>query len=358
MKALRAGERRGYGMVKSLRLAPCGTLLLCGVAHASVPLGFLRGDGPKAYPVIAFTLGVLGIAIAVVVIISVLVIAGVLVRAGTGADAAALPAIKRGGNGLPWLYWGVGLSSITLLGTLVWTLVVLADVSSPPVSSSGHEPHTIEVTGQQWWWKARYLTSDPSHIFTTTAGEIHIPVGVPVRVYLMSTDVIHSFWVPALTGTTEAIPGLHNKTWLEASRPGRYYGQCTLYCGKQHAHVAFVVVAQKRAAFMAWWNAQLQPAPAPLQIAAGEHAFVYHCGICHMVRGSGAAGQPGPDLTHLMSRSILAGGILTNKVANLSGWIANPQEIKPGTHMPDLYLLSVRVAAPKHSHLPRNPEVR
>ncbi|HEY6434557.1 MAG TPA: cytochrome c, partial [Acetobacteraceae bacterium] len=71
---------------------------------------------------------------------------------------------------------------------------------------------------------------------------------------------------------------------------------------------------------------------------AGEQAFVYHCGACHMVRGTTAGGMVAPDLTHLMSRRILAGGVLTNTIANLSGWIADPQSVKPGTRMPNLYL--------------------
>lgn len=322
-------------------LAGSGMILVAAAAHASVPLGYLHGDGPKTYPEVALTWGLMIISIIVVVIISGLVLAGIIVRRGrTNSGTDPLPPIQAGGSGLPWLYWGVGISSLALLGSLVWTLVVLADISGPP----SHPPLTIVVTGQQWWWRARYLSTDPARVFAT-ADEIHIPVGEPVRIDLRSADVIHSFWVPALTGKTEAIPGLHNKTWLEASKPGRYYGQCTLYCGRQHAHMAFVVVAQPRAAFLAWWKAQLRPAPPPAtpQLAADERSFVYHCGACHTVRGTLAAGRAGPDLTHLMSRRILAGGVLTNTVANLSGWIANPQQIKPGTHMPDLYLSGMQL---------------
>ena len=94
-------------------------------------------------------------------------------------------------------------------------MIVLADVAGPRRAPQ----ITIEVTGQQWWWKARYLSQDPSRVLTT-ANEFHIPTGEPVRVKLIGADVIHSFWVPALTGKTDTIPGQTNQTWLEASRPG------------------------------------------------------------------------------------------------------------------------------------------
>ena len=198
---------------------------------------------------------------------------------------------------------------------------------------------TIEVTGQQWWWKVRYLSDDPSRIFTT-ANEIHIPTGEPVRIELIGADVIHSFWVPPLSGKTDAIPGQTNVTWLEADRPGRYRGQCTEYCGVQHAHMGFEVVAQSPGEFDAWWDAQLKPAATADRrpANAAPTLFSYHCGACHTVRGTEAGGAIAPDLTHLMSRATIAAGTLPNNAGNLSGWIADPQAIKPGTLMPIVYL--------------------
>ncbi len=318
------------------RLAGLIAVACAAAAPASAaPLGYLRGYGPKAGPVVALTWGLFIISIVVVVAISLLVLVGAWFRrAKVGGEIARVP-VTRGGNGLPWLTWGVGLSSLVLLGALVWTVVVLADVNGPPTAPK----LTIEVTGQQWWWKVRYLNSDASQVFTT-ADEIHIPVGQPVRVKLIGADVIHSFWVPALTGKTDTIPGQTNEIWLEASRTGSYWGACTEYCGVQHAHMDLLVVAESPAAFAAWRAAQIALAPAPRSavIAAGERDFVYHCGACHRVRGTDAGGTVAPDLTHLMSRRILAGGVVPNTIGNLSGWIADPQAIKPGTHMPNLYL--------------------
>ncbi len=212
---------------------------------------------------------------------------------------------------------------------------MLAAINEPPTKPA----LTIEVTGQQWWWKVRYLSDDPSRILTT-ANEIHIPTGEPVRIELIGADVIHSFWVPLLSGKTDAFPGQTNVTWLEADRPGRYRGLCSEFCGVQHAQMGFEVVAQSPREFDAWWSAQLTPAATagPPAIERGAALFTYRCGACHTVRGTEAGGAIAPDLTHLMSRATIAAGTLPNNVGSLSGWIADPQAIKPGTLMPIVYL--------------------
>lgn len=317
-------------------------LLPARPAAAAPPLSYLHGFGAKADPVVELTWGMLIIAIAVVVIVTLLVLAGIWRRRTTAAGGAlASVPVERGGNGLKWISIGVSLSSVALFGTLIWTVMVLAAVNGP----ASKPTLTIQVTGNQWWWRARYLSDDPTRVFNT-ANEIHIPVGQPVRIELASADVIHAFWVPALTGKTQTIPGQINVTWLEASRPGIYRGQCTQYCGEQHAHMALFVVAEQPADFRKWWDAQLAPAEAPAtaQAVKGQHEFEFHCGACHNVRGAQAGGTVAPDLTHLMSRATIAAGTLPNNTGNLLGWIADPAAIKPGTLMPVLYLSGPELA--------------
>lgn len=285
---------------------------------------------------VPLTWGLLGISIAVVVIISILVFVGTL-RRRDHAEArigAQLP-VAYEGNGLRWIYIGVGISSAALFAALIWTLVTLAAINGPP----GPPKVQLRITGYQWWWKVEYLSNDPSRTLIT-ANEIHIPVGEPVRIELLAGDVIHSFWIPKLAGKTDTIPGQRNVMWLEADKPGRYRGQCTEYCGHQHAHMAMFVIAESRSAFEHWWNDQLKPAPAPVseKTRSGEKLFEYRCGVCHMVRGTQSGGAVAPDLTHLISRHTIAAGTLPTTIAALSGWIANPQAIKPGNHMPVLYL--------------------
>ncbi|QAY96389.1 cytochrome c oxidase subunit II [Methylovirgula ligni] len=307
------------------------------------PLSYLSGFGAKAYPVTALTWGLLIISILVVVIVTALVFFGVLVRRAPRDATVRAVAVQRSGEGLGWLGFGVGVSTIVLVISAIWTMEVLAKINAPP---SGAMPLAIEITGQQWWWKARYLNGDPSKILTT-ADEFHIPVGRPVRIQLIGADVIHSFWVPALTGKTETIPGQTNVTWLEADKPGRYRGQCTEYCGQQHAHMAFFVIAEPPSDFQRWLDAQLKPAATPSSpvLVNDQNIFVQRCGECHTVRGSMAGGSVAPDLTHLMSRETLAADTLPNTPGALAGWIADPQAQKPGTNMPDLYLSGPELTA-------------
>lgn len=311
--------------------------IVCG---ANAPLGYLTAHGDKAAEVLPLTWFVLWVSLAVIVIIAALVAIGVARRGKTlSRQAMADLPIGHTPSGLSWLYVGVGISSIALLATVVWTMWVLADVSSPHRKPA----LTIRIVAHQWWWQADYIGPNAAENFST-ANEIHIPTGAPVRFELKSADVIHSFWVPPLNGKTDTIPGHTNVTWMDARNPGVYRGQCTEYCGWQHAHMGLLVIAQAPADFAAWRKHQLaeQP-PAPMQ-AADANVFVTQCGSCHTVRGTDAGGVLGPDLSHLMTRMTIAAGTLRNTSGNLSAWIADPQGIKPGCFMPRLELSGPQLA--------------
>lgn len=291
---------------------------------------YLSGAGEKAAPVVWLTWGFLLVSIIVVVVIGALLAGGIWRRPGQDWHIGEKSALLPHAGGLNWLFIGVGVSTLVLLFSVVWTVQVLAKIDGPPAKPAV----TIEITGKQWWWQVRYLSSDVARQFTT-ANEIHIPVGRPVRLKLIGGDVIHSFWVPQLAGKMDAIPGQINETWIEAARPGVYRGQCTEYCGLEHARMAVLVVAQDDVAFQRWWAHQLAPPPAPHGTAlTGQQDFQAHCAGCHAVRGSGAAGALGPDLSHLMARSTIAAGTLPNDAPTLARWIADPQSFKPGSMMP------------------------
>jgi cytochrome c oxidase subunit 2 len=318
------------GVNRAGSFASCLSALIgCGTANAA-PLSYLLGHGEKAYPVVALTWGVLLISVTVIAIISLLVAGAIWRRPGIATQTPGTRIeLARAEGGALWIWIGVGISSVVLLGSVVWTMRVLADVTSP----SSRPVLTIEVTGRQWWWQVRYLSDDPARVFTT-ANEIHIPTGVPVKFELIGGDVIHSFWVPALSGKTDTIPGQINETWMEAAKPGTYRGQCTEYCGIEHAHMGLVVVAQAPAQFRAWYQHQLQsPAPVADAQVAGQADFNMHCGSCHAVRGTDASGVLGPDLSHLMTRKTIAATTLANTPENLTRWITDPQDVKPGAMM-------------------------
>ena len=316
-------------------LAFAGALIWPVAARAAAPMNYLQSYGPRADHIASLTWALLILSILVVVIISALVVIGVRRRSvlQPGSEVRLEPVSHGSSSGVSWIYIGTGLSILALFGAMVWTGYTMAAIQRPP-----REPKvSIEIIGHQWWWQVRYHSEDQSRIFDT-ANEIHIPVGEPVQFKVHTNDVIHSFWVPPLGDKLDLIPNQTNVTWLQASQPGTYRGQCAEFCGKQHAHMALLVIADRPDEFQRWWDDQLKPASADPQTAMGETLFTVRCGACHTVRGTRAGGRLGPDLTHLMSRQTIAAATLPNKLAYLSGWIADPQRIKPGNLMPRLGL--------------------
>jgi cytochrome c oxidase subunit 2 len=224
------------------------------------------------------------------------------------------------------------ISALILVGTLVYSVNTGEALASLP----SEKALRITITGHQWWWEAEYM--DPvSGNQVTTANEIHIPVGEPVQIIGTSPDVIHSFWVPNLTGKKDLIPGHTTALWLQADKAGIYRGQCAEFCGHQHAKMAVLVLAEPRSHFNAWYNSQLQPAAPPSDSMSQAGEKIYRskgCPLCHTIGGTRAFGRIGPPLTHIASSYTLAAGTLKNTRGNLAGWIVDPQKIKPGVRMP------------------------
>ena len=226
---------------------------------------------------------------------------------------------------------GIVFPVVTLTALLVYALVVEVSIgghTTPPAAR-------IAVTGHQWWWRIHYLDAKGAVDFVT-ANEIRIPAGRPVELTLESADVIHSFAVPNLAGKLDMIPGRINRLTLHAHAPGVFRGQCLEYCGGPHAKMAFYVIAETPEGFERWREGQRRPALAAEDAVAqrGRALFLSHCIACHTVRGTGANGTLGPDLTHIGSRTSLAAGILPNNRGTLASWISASQNIKPGNLMP------------------------
>jgi cytochrome c oxidase subunit 2 len=239
-------------------------------------------------------------------------------------------------SGLSWIYVGVAVSVVILAISFGGTLVTLNAASRPRITPS----LTVDVTGHQWWWEVTYSQADDPSLGFTTANELHLPVGQPVRVRLHSADVIHSFWVPQLAGKMDVIPGQVNETWLEARQPGDSRGMCGEYCGMQHAMMALDVRAESPEAFRRWADARRAGAKAPATASAnaGRVVFARSCGVCHAVAGTEALGRMGPDLTHLESRPTIGAGALTNTNEHLAQWIRNAPAVKEGVRMPPMAL--------------------
>ena len=204
------------------------------------------------------------------------------------------------------------------------------------VTPAGPSALEIQVMGHQWWWEVRYPAPIPDRA-VTTANEIHVPVGRPVRLLLSSHDVIHSFWAPNLNGKKDLIPGRPTTHLFRADRKGVFEGRCAEFCGYQHAHMGFLVVVEEPEEFETWLAGQRRPAAEPSDPAQrhGRQVFLSSpCVTCHTIRGADTFGHKAPDLTHVGSRRTIAAATLPNTPGYLAGWIADSQRLKPGNHMP------------------------
>jgi cytochrome c oxidase subunit II len=227
------------------------------------------------------------------------------------------------------------IPAVVLLIVFVVSLSTLTGIAYQPGAVTNDPPVNVKVIGHQWWWEFDYPDQK-----ILTAGELHVPVNTVINLDIESADVIHSFWVPQLGGKTDAIPGHVNKTWFRATQPGLYTGQCSEFCGIEHGLMRFVVVVDSQADYDAWVKQQTTLPAAPTGAAAeGEALFMKGaCVACHTVDGTSAQGKVGPNLTHVKSRTIIAGGALDNATGNMWKWLQDPPAVKPGTIMPNLHL--------------------
>jgi cytochrome c oxidase subunit 2 len=228
--------------------------------------------------------------------------------------------------------------AIALTVVLLFIMLVSSFITSRRLGKMNEQKAlTIDVYGHQWWWEVQYPNEPEPYRMVITANEIHLPVGTPIRIHGTSRDVIHSFWAPNIQGKRDLLPGYNTDVLMQVDKAGRWRGQCAEYCGLQHAHMSFYLVAESPKDFNNWMTAQAQTsvAPASPQTAHGQQVFLTHgCVLCHTIRGTTASSRVGPDLTHLASRSTIAAGMLPNTIGNLGGWILNPQALKPGSRMP------------------------
>jgi cytochrome c oxidase subunit II len=228
--------------------------------------------------------------------------------------------------------FAVAVSALLLVALLAASVITDRALATLPLQDAVN----VSITGHQWWWDIRYDDAEPSRAFST-ANELYVPVGRPVVATLTADDVIHSFWVPSLDGKKDLIPGRTSTIRFQADQPGRYRGICAEFCGWQHAHMYFEVIAVPQDQYDAWAEAQRKPAAEPADDAAkrGRDLFLSgSCMMCHAIQGTTANAHHAPDLTHVASRTRLAAGTIDNTPENLAAWISDPQKIKPGVNMP------------------------
>jgi cytochrome c oxidase subunit II len=307
-----------------------GLIVAAATGGCAGPGSMLRTAGPGATRVEHFWWLLFWIALAVFLFVSALVVVAVVRRRRPSQGDPGREVEPAWGHRFI-LISGVVVSAAILTATFLVTLREMTALAKPLHSTR----LTVEVIGHLWWWEARYPNG------TVTANELHIPVGEPVLLKLTTADVIHTFWVPQLQTKMDQIPGHTNELWLQADAPGRYRGQCSQFCGLQHAHMIFFVVADPPGDFQAWEAREAETAAAPSAPAAARGLEVFTsntCAGCHAIRGTSAVSTVGPDLTHLADRRTLAAGTIDNTQAELARWITDPQGVKPGAIMPPTQL--------------------
>jgi cytochrome c oxidase subunit 2 len=242
----------------------------------------------------------------------------------------------------------------TVLPAVVLLVILIPTITTMYAHDDALDDATLEVDvyGKQWWWEVHYgedQAQGGENLGIITANEIHIPEGRNVKFNLRTNNVIHSFWVPRLSGKLDLVPGHVNQLSITAEESGEYFGECAEFCGTQHAWMRFKVIVHPEAEFYKWVNDQRAGNPAvtanqdaPEGVEQAPQAFSL-CLSCHTVNGIsqyGATGLTapasfGPDLTNLGCRDTLAAGMLINNQENLEKWVNDPGAVKPGNYMAD-----------------------
>jgi cytochrome c oxidase subunit II len=181
--------------------------------------------------------------------------------------------------------WTVG-PVLILFAIATFVLVKLPGISDVPTSSAAPSMH-VRVTGQQYYWEYDYGNG------VITVEQLRAPAGrvVELDVTAPDWDVIHSWWIPALGGKIDAIPGRVNTTWFEAGRPGVFVGQCAELCGLDHAKMVASVEVMPPAEFDSWLEQRRSEQEAGTS-TLGQETYAGVCAQCHGLSGEGGIGPP------------------------------------------------------------------
>ncbi|MDQ2650003.1 MAG: cytochrome c oxidase subunit II [Actinomycetota bacterium] len=366
------GPRRSRGLKLAAITLPL--FLALSACAKDAPLDTLEPKGPEARTIDNLVNPVFLIA----GVVFVLVQGGVLVLAWyfrkRKDDDGSLPTQVHGNTKLE-LGWTF-LPAVLLAGVGAASVLTILDLDDRPADAM-----EVTVIGQQWWWEYRYDIDDDGEDDIVTANDLVIPAGKPVTLRIQSRDVIHSFWIPALNGKRDAVPGREHPLLIQADEPGVYRGQCTEFCGLSHGFMRMRVVALDEQAYAAWSENQLAGAAVPTgELAAeGHEIFRTSCSQCHLVQGEGGnedifdgaalVSGAAPDLTHFASRGVFAGAVFDLwrdvdgngevdldelgkelNVAQLKAWLRNPPAEKPmapdgARGMPNLNLSEEQIDA-------------
>jgi cytochrome c oxidase subunit II len=224
---------------------------------------------------------ILGISGAIFLIVELALIVFIVQYRNRGRPRSDEGPQIRGHTRLELIWTGIPVLIIVAIMTFVF--YKLPGIKDVPEATAAGEKLTVNVEGRQFYWLYRYPNG------AVSVNELRLPAGRPIELVLRAPayDVIHSWWVPAVAGKMDAIPGKVNHLRFEAPKPGVYQGQCAEYCGVQHALMLAQVRSVSTSEFDSWVSAQLQ-AGADL----GKQTFEGACAPCHGMTGKGLIGPP------------------------------------------------------------------
>ena len=319
------------------QLSLFGLLALVLTGCGKDELSALKPSGPVA--AMQYDLMMLSSAIMIgVFVVVMLIFTYVLIRYRKRPGQQGIPKQVEGNHALEIL-WTV----IPFLLLIIMAIPTVTTGFALGKVYSKEEAVQVTVTAHQFWWEFEY-----PELGVSTAQDLVLPVGKKVQFNVTSADVMHAFWIPALGGKIDTNPGQENKIWLQADKPGIYYGKCAELCGASHALMDFKVEVMEQADFDKWAAGMkgvqsAEPVAATAASAAqGQEIFNKSCLGCHAIAGKG--GKMGPNLTNFADRERVA-GILAHTPENVAEWLKDPQKVKPGNNMPNLNLDDAQVKA-------------
>ncbi len=323
------GGRRIRGRLKLRTLLVIATwvimLALAGVAAAASRPNVFDPTGSAAHDIKTLTLEVFAILSVVLLTVWVL-LAYVIIR---GRRRPESEATQTAGNMRIEIVW-------TIIPAIILAVLFFLTVRTTEQLAFGDPSVRFSVVAHQWWWEFDF---GPQGF--KTANEVYVPNDHTLYADLTSADVIHSFWVPQMAGKVQTIPGRVNHIAFTPLVTGTYLGECSDFCGMEHARMRFLMKVVTPAEYAAWVQRQKQPAATPTgaeAVAGGDLMPTIACGGCHTVRGTTMRGTFGPDLTHFGSRSGIGANTLVNTPEDLLKWLQDPQAVKPGCKMPQIAL--------------------
>lgn len=217
------------------------------------------------------------------------------------------------------------------LAIFLWAAKLFAAVYHPPKNAK-----EIFVIGKQWMWHVQH----PNGIRENN--ELHVPVGEPIKLTMISQDVIHAFYVPEFRIQRQVLPGTYTALWFEASKPGRYHLYCNMYCGTQHSEMGGWVYVMTRNDFDKWQaqggrsrsvaaGGYQTPTGAPSLMQEGAALYrKYQCASCHdaeaVKRGAG------PSLIGIYGK--------TRQLANGQKVVADDKYLHDVLYYPNEYALA------------------